>query len=319
MILFKKLAKTTFLFSLILTIVSCNNKNELGIYVTLQGSDKVENTQNKLTWDIPTAHYNAISQNGKHLLVSSISEPTAHLFDVHKNKLLKSFHVGSTPQGVAISPDNKWGIAISEDENSITIIDIKKLQAVKTIAIGKVPHNVIFTKDGQTAYVTLQGEGKIAVVNMKTQEKVEEYILDGMDTPHNLDITADEQTLWIRDFVGNVAAFDLQTKTVLAIIPVSTGHSGIDIISSERYVFAGGIVDKTIDVIDPTTYKVIKKIEVGQGSHGVRSNKAGDLVYVTVTGTGKIAVIDTNTLEVKEFIDTQGVFPFWVAVSDNPQ
>lgn len=318
MSIFKKIIKPVFLFSLIF-IISCSNEKETGIYITLQGSDKVENIQNKLTWDIPTAHYNTISQDGRYLFVSSISEPTAHLIDIKKNKLLKTFHVGSTPQGVAISPDNQWGIAVSQDENSITIIDIKTLEIVKTIPIGKVPHNIIFTKDSQTAYVTLQGEGKIAVVNMKTHEKVEEYILNGMDTPHNLDITADEQTLWIRDFVGNVAAFNLQTKEISPIIPVSTGHSGIDIISGESYVFVGGIVDNTVDVIDPTTYKVVKKIDVGQGSHGVRSNKAGDLVYISVTGTGKIAVIDTHTLEVKEYIDTQGNFPFWVAISDNPQ
>ncbi len=315
--IFEKYIKTIFLFSF-LFIVSCNNKSEPGIYIALQGSNKVENIQNKATWEVPSAHYVTISQNGKYLLVSSLSEPTAHLIDLQKNELLKTFQVGSTPQGVAISPDNKWGIAVSQDENTITVIDIEGLKAVKKISIGKVPHNVIFTKDGQTAYVTLQGEGKIAVVDMKTQEKVEEYILDGMDTPHNLDITADEHTLWIRDLIGSVAAFDLQTKEILAIIPVSIGHSGIDIIKGGRYVFAGGIVDETVDVIDPTTYKVIKKIDVGQGSHGIRSNKAGDLVYVSVTGTGKIAVIDTQTLEVKEYIDTQGKFPFWVAISDNP-
>lgn len=316
--LIERFIKTIFLFSF-LFVISCNNKSETDIYITLQGSDKVENIQNKLIWDVPTAHYNAISPNGKYLLVSSISEPNAHLFDVQKNELLMTIQVGSTPQGVAISPDNRWGIAVSQDENSITIIDIKNLEKVKTLTIGKEPHNVVFSKDSQTAYVTLQGEGKIAVVNMKTREKVEEYILEGMNTPHNLDITADEQTLWIRDFIGNVASFDLKTKELSALIPVSTGHSGIDIISSERYIFAGGIVGKTVDVIDPVTYKVIKKIDVGQGSHGIRSNKAGDLVYVSVTGTGKIAVIDTDSLEVKEYIDTQGDFPFWVAVSGNPQ
>lgn len=316
--IFQKTIKAIGLLSFTL-LISCNDKNEFGIYTTLQGSDKVENIENKLTWDIPTAHYNAISPNGKYLLVSSISEPTAHLIDLQKNALLKTFEVGSTPQGVAISPNNRWGLAISQDENSISFIDIKNLEKVKTIEIGKVPHNVIFTKDGQTAYVTLQGEGKIAVINMKTQEKLNEYIVEGMDTPHNLDITADEKTLWIRDFVGNVAAFDLQTKETLALIPVSKGHSGIDIISDESFVFAGGIVDETVDVIDPNTFKVIKKINVGRGSHGVRSNKAGDLVYISVTGTGKIAVIDTHTLEIKEQIDTQGNFPFWLAISDNPQ
>lgn len=296
---------------------SCG-KNKDAIFVTLQGSDKVENIENKDSWTIPTAHYVAISPNGNYLLVSSITEPNVHLLDMKTGQLLNSFEVGPVPQGVVIGPDNQYGIAVSQDDNSVTIIDIKARQKVKTIAIGKVPHNAIFTKDGKRAYITLQGEGKLAILDMEALEKIDEFSVEGLAYPHNLDFSEDEKTIWVRDFEGKVAAVDVATQKVLAVIPVSASHSGIDVIASGRYVFTGGIGGTTVDVIDPKTFEVVKKIEVGPGSHGVRSSPNGDLVYISVTGTDEVVVIDSHALEVVKTIPTAGNFPFWIAVSGNP-
>ena len=84
-----------------------------------------------------------------------------------------------------------------------------------------------------------------------------------------------------------------------------------------RYVFAGAIADHVVDVIDPATFKVIKRIDVGQGPHGVRASRDGRWAYVGVTGTDKIAVIDVNTLEVVQQIPSHGKLPFWVSVTGN--
>ena len=72
-----------------------------------------------------------------------------------------------------------------------------------------------------------------------------------------------------------------------------------------------------VDVIDPATFKVIKQIEVGQGPHGVRASADGRWLYVGVTATDKVAVIDTHSLEVVRQIDTHGKLPFWIAVRGN--
>jgi YVTN family beta-propeller protein len=62
---------------------------------------------------------------------------------------------------------------------------------------------------------------------------------------------------------------------------------------------------------------VVKRIEVGQGPHGVRASRDGRWVYVGVTATDRIAVIDTRTLEVVRQLPTDGKLPFWVAVRGN--
>lgn len=288
------------------------------VYVTLQASNAVEDMRSGNTWSaLDSAHYDAISPDGSRLLVSSATQPEAYLVDTRTGKKLATFKIGPTPQGVAISPDGRWGLAVSAGDGTVAVIDLQKKKLLKTIAVGKTPHNIRFTADGKLAYVTLQGAGAVAIVDMRMLEKTGEFATPGLPHPHNLDLSANDKVLWIRGLVSKVAAVDLKTRKVLAVIPVGLGHAGIDVIPGGRYMFTGAIADHVVDVIDPKTFKVVKRIDVGQGPHGVRASRDGHWVYVAVTGTSKIAVIDTRTLKVVGQIPTHGKLPFWLTVAGN--
>ena len=286
------------------------------VYVTLQGSNKVEILPSGRACDgLPGAHYVAVNPNGSRMLVSSANQPDAYLVDPHDCKKLATFDVGPVAQGVQISPNGRWGLAVSAGNGTVTIIDMRTAKAVATIAVGTTPHNARFTADSKLAYVTLQGAGAVAVVDLQTLKKVSEFPVPGLPHPHNLDLSANGKVLWIRGLVAKVAAVDLATHKVLAVIPVGLGHGGIDVIPDGRYVFAGAIADHVVDVIDPKTFKVINRIDVGQGPHGVRAGRDGRWVYAGVTGTNKVAVISTKTLDVVKQIPVGGTIPFWIAVA----
>ncbi|MGY0797523.1 YncE family protein [Lysobacter sp. A286] len=288
------------------------------VYVTLQTSNAVESMPAGDTWGALTgAHYNTISADGTRMLVSSKDLPEAYLVDAHSGKKLTTFEIGPTPQGVAISPDGRWGLAVSAGNGTVAVIDMEAQSLVKSIDVGEVPHNARFTADGKLAYVTLQGGTGVAVVDMQTLTKIDEIPVPGIRGPHNLDLSADGKTLWVRDLVGKVAAVDIKSQKVLAVIPVGLSHGGIDVIPGGRYVFTGAIADHLVDVIDPATLKVVKRIDVGQGPHGVRASHDGRWVYVGVTGTDKVAVIDTRTLEIVKQVPTHGELPFWITVVGN--
>lgn len=139
--------------------------------------------------------------------------------------------------------------------------------------------------------------------------------MPGLPHPHDLDLAANGKILWIRGLVAKVAAVDLATHKVLAVIPVGLGHAGIDVIPGGRHVFTGAIADHVVDVIDPKTFKVVKRIDVGQGPHGVRASRNSRRVYAGVTGTNKVVVIDTRMLDVVKQIPVSGTIPFWFAVA----
>ena len=70
-------------------------------------------------------------------------------------------------------------------------------------------------------------------------------------------------------------------------------------------------------VIDASTLKVVKKIKVGFGPHGVRASKDNKYLYASVTADDKVYVIDIDKLEVVKEFKVES-FPFWVAVNGNP-
>jgi YVTN family beta-propeller protein len=286
------------------------------VYVTLQGSNQVEILPGGKTCDgLPGAHYVAVSPDGSRMLVSSANKPEAYLVDAHDCRKLATFDVGPVTQGVQISPNGHWGLVVSAGNGTVTIIDMHTAKAAKTLDVGKTPHNARFTANSKLAYVTLQGAGAVAVVDMQTLKEAGEFPVPGLPHPHNLDLSANGEILWIRGLVAKVAAVDLATHKVLAVIPVGLGHAGIDVIPGGRYVFTGAIADHVVDVIDPQTFKVIKRIDVGQGPHGVRASRNGRWVYVGVTGTNKVAVIDAEKLDIVKQIPVGGTIPFWIAVA----
>lgn len=288
------------------------------VYATLQTSNAVESMPTGKLWHaLTSAHYDAVSPDGKYLLVSSKDAPEAYLVDAYSGEKLANFEIGPTPQGVAFSPGGHWGLAVSAGNGTVAVIDIKARKLIKTVAVGKVPHNIRFSADGKLAYVTLQGGTGVAVVDVSSWKKIDEIPVPGIKGPHNLDLSADGTTMWVRGLVGKVAAVDIKSRKELAVIPVGLGHAGIDVIPGGRYVFTGAIADHVVDVIDPATFKVIKRIDVGQGPHGVRASQDGRWVYVGVTGTDKVAVIDTRTLDVVKQVSTHGKLPFWIAVVGN--
>lgn len=288
------------------------------IYTTLTKANAVEEmaTSSNLD-DLPTAHYDAISADGKLLMVSSTDRPESYLVDAQTGKRLATYEIGKVPQGVAISPDERWGMAVAAGEDTVSIIDLKTRKLVKTITVGKTPHNIRFTRDSRIAYVTLQGGTGVAVVDMSSLKKVDEISVPGIKGPHNLDLSPDEKTLWVRDFVGKVAAVDIAAHKVKAVIAVGLGHGGIDVTPGGKYVVTGAIADHIVDVIDPKTMKVIKRVDVGHGPHGVRASADGRWIYASVTGTNQIAVIDANTLDVVKQVPTKGDVPFWISVVGN--
>lgn len=288
------------------------------VYVTVTKADAVEEMATSRKLDgLPTAHYDAISADGKLLMASSTDQPEAYLSDAQSGKKLATYKIGKVPQGVAISPDGRWGMAVAAGEDTVSVIDLKTQKLVKTIMVGKTPHNVRFTRDSRIAYVTLQGGTGVVVVDMSSLSKVDEIPVPGVKGPHNLDLSPDEKTLWVRDFVGKVAAVDIASRKEKAVISVGLGHGGIDVTPEGKYVVTGAIADHVVDVIDPKTMKVIKRIDVGQGPHGVRASADGRWIYASVTGTNTIAVIDANTLEVVKQVPTDGEVPFWLSVLGN--
>lgn len=286
-------------------------------FITMKKSGTVETFPGEVVWEGgPNMLYDAITPDGKMLLATSPSENTVYILDTATGKQLAVVPVGKAPKGVKVTPDGKFAYVSNQGSADVSVVDLASYKVVDAIKVEEGPHNVRFTRDGSLAYVTLQGGAGIGVIDTGKRKMVRVIPVPGITGPHNLDLSADEKTAWVRDFVHNVAVLDLASGKVRKVIKVGNGHGGIDVSPDGRYVATAAIGDRIVSVIDPKTLSVTN-IEVGDGPHGIRASKDSRWIYVTLTNENTVAVINTASMKVEKKI-TVGEFPFWVAVSGNP-
>lgn len=287
------------------------------VFISMKKSAEIETFPQEVIWKGgPNMLYTAITPDGKVVLSTSPSTNTVYLFDAQSGKQLAVLKVGKAPKGVKVSPDGKVAYISNQGSANISVVDISKRQVVDTIKVEKGPHNARFTRDGKLAYVTLQGGAGIAVINTASRKMIRVIPVPGITGPHNLDLSKDEKTAFVRDFVHHVAVLDLKSGKVKKVIKVGNGHGGIDVTPDGRYVATAAIGDKFISVIDSKTLET-NNIEVGNGPHGIRASKNNQWIYVSITKDNTVVVIDTKTMKVVKKISV-GAFPFWVAVQGNP-
>jgi YVTN family beta-propeller protein len=264
----------------------------------------------------PNMLYTALTPDGKTLLSTSPSTASVYVFDTKTLAQRAIIKVGKAPKGVKVTPDGKFAYVSNQGSNDISIIDLALLKNIAKIDVPAGPHNVRFTQKGDIAYVTLQGGAGLGVVDTKLRKIIKVIPIAGIIGPHNLDLSMDEKTAYVRDFVHHVAVVNLVSEQVEKIITVGSGHGGIDVAPNGKFVATAAIGDSVISIINPKTLTV-KNIEVGKGPHGIRASKDSQWLYVTLTGENMIAVINTKTMKVDKKIAVEKL-PFWLAVKGNP-
>ena len=285
-------------------------------YISMKKDATMQNFPQQQTWTGgPNMLYNALTPNGKMVLSTSPSTGSVYVFDAKSGKQLAIIKVGKAPKGVKISPDGKIAYISNQKSNDISVVDLNTLNVAYTIKVGKGPHNARFTKNGKIAYVTLQGGAGLGVIDVKERKMIKVIPIAGITGPHNLDLSKDEKTAFVRDFVHNVAVLDLITGKVKKVIKVGNGHSGLDVTPDGKYAIAGAIGDTFLSVIDTKTLNV-QKIDLGTASHGIRASKNSKWLYVTLPKANTIAVINLDTMKIAKKIAV-GKFPFWIAVQGN--
>jgi YVTN family beta-propeller protein len=287
------------------------------VFVTMKEGGSVQAFPSGRVWKGgPAMLYDAITPDGKRLLVTSPKKNALYVFETDSGKELAVIHVGRAPKGVKVSPDGKVAYVANQGSASISVIDLRKLVLRTTIAVKDGPHNMVFGPGGRLAYVTLQGGAGIGVIDTETEKLMRVIPVPGIKGPHNIDISSDDQMAYVRDIVNHVAVVELKTGRVMKIIEVGSGHGGIDLSPDGRFVVTGAIGDDYISIIGTKTFGV-RKIKVGSGPHGVRASRDNRWIYVAVTKDDVVAVIETKTMKVVKKIPV-GRFPFWLALRGNP-
>jgi len=209
-------------------------------------------------------------------LSGSVLSGSVSVIDTTTNTVVATILVGTSPSGVAITPDGTR-VYVTNIFNSISVIDAATNTVVATIPSGQLPTGIAITPDGTRAYVVNQ------FVNNQ-----------GKNT---------------------VSVIDTMTNTIIATIPVGLGPSQIAITPNGTRAYVPDQQDSIISVIDIMTNTVVTTIPVA-GTAGIAIRPDGTRAYVTSPGSGTVSVLDTATNTVVATISLgTNQNPFEVAIS----
>jgi len=123
-----------------------------------------------------------------------------------------------------------------------------------------------------------------------------------------LRVSPDGKYVWVQTSAANTnVVLDVATMETVHTTPV--GKEPVQLAfqpGGGRYGLVTHLQDSFVAVLDRESYRVVKRIEVGQPQANASFTPDGATAFVTVTGRDEVAVIDMQELAVAARIKTGG-------------
>ncbi len=217
--------------------------------------------------------------------------------------VVTSIPVGPNPSGIVTSPDQKTLYVAVGGNGTIAVIDRKARTITRRITLpaGAQPYALAITPDGTRLYT-----GEFAVVgsaaiysidlpsgNIKALPTAGSVITQAIVSP-------DGTQVWICNYFGNVYVFDVLTNTLIASLPITGAWNVAFNANGTRAYVTNGIrgTPGAVTVIDPSTFKTITSITVGNTPRNIRVTPSGRHIFVTNYDSNFITQIDAYTNQV---------------------
>ena len=241
--------------------------------------------------------------------ISNEKDNTVSVIDTGTLKVVKTIPVGRRPRGMVLTPDMKRLIVCAGDDNRLDVIDTEKLEVIESHETsGPDPELLDIDHAGKTLYVANEDDGMVTVLEANGTAKGEIQI--GVE-PEGMSVSPDDSIVVATSESTSMAHFiNTSTLKVVANVLVDTRPRVSEFTADGSEVWVTAEVGGTVAIIDAATRKVKHKIsfeipgvrpELIQPM-GVRFTKDGTRAVVALGRANRLALIDTKTYRVLDYI-----------------
>jgi YVTN family beta-propeller protein len=156
-----------------------------------------------------------------------------------------------------------------------------------------------FTPDGRFGFTPERDQDTVSKIDLASRAIVKSVTFPAGSKPYMLRVSRDGKEVWVQTAAANTnVVLNADDLSTLATEPV--GRSAITNAWSPdgRYSLITHANDNFVSVFDATTYREIKRVDVGGGSTSLGFTKDGKTAFISVTAANTVAVIDLARLEV---------------------
>ena len=250
------------------------------------------------------------------LLVANKGEHTLGIVDPDAGRQLAAVpEDGITGHEVIASPDGRTAYVPiygnsgvgkpGTDGQTLAVIDIATRKLIHTIDFGwpARPHCAKFGPKNGMLYISAELTESIDVFDPRTQ-RIVGTIPTGQPESHMFAITQDGKRAYTANVgPGTVSAIDLETKKVLAVIPISKETQRISLSIDDKFAFTADQTTPRIAVVDTATNTVKTWVDLPASAYGTAPTLDGRWLVVAMIGPSKVGVIDLKTMKLVRTID----------------
>jgi YVTN family beta-propeller protein len=220
------------------------------------------------------------------------------LIDMQTRQVTKTIPVGKEPHHLMMTPDQKTLLIANAAGNDVVLMN-----PVSGEITGRVP-NII-----DPYQIGYSPNHKWFVANGNRLDRVDIYAANGADlklaktiklakTPSHIAFTADSKIAFITlQDSSELAAIDLETQTVLWVMPTGKVPAGLWMTPGDQYLLVGITGEDNVQVIDWKNRKEVKRIFTGKAAHNFRPLGDKKHVFVSNRIASTISMINMQTLE----------------------
>jgi PQQ-dependent catabolism-associated beta-propeller protein len=182
--------------------------------------------------------------------------------------MTRSLNPGPDPETLGLSPSGKTVYIANEDDSMLSMLDFETGKPVGRIAVGIEPEGVAISSDESIGVVVSESSSMAHFFDPRTQKLTANVLVD--TRPRVVVFSPDEKQVWVSSEVGGtVAVINAATKEV-----------------ERKISFAVPGVRR--EYIQPEGIRFVKELGV---------------TFVALGRANHVAVIDTNTYQVKGYIE----------------
>ena len=269
-----------------------------------------------------------VAKDEDNVYVTNSSDGTVSIISIVYSALIKSFNVGNSPRGVAVSSDGLFIYVANNSDDTLSIIDISN-NSQSTIDVGDGPLGAAMSPDDAYLYVTNNLDNSLSIISLDSNELFvtlsNHYYIDyyndtddiAFDEPYGVTVSPDGYYVFVVNS-GNNTLSVLYTGVIYSedddfdwddydpdddeegpyglYEPIEVGNDPrcVAISPDQGYAYVTNYSDNTVSVIDLSDFEVTNTISVGEGPYGISIAPSGDFLYVVNRLSGTVSVIDTD-------------------------
>ena len=201
------------------TFTWTNNTPGIGLAASGSGNIPsfiaVNNTGSPVTATITVA-----PQPSSFAYINNVNDNTVSVINTSLNKVVATIPVGTSPFGIAVSPDGNLVYIVNYGSSNISVVSTSTNKVISTMPTNGIPGGICISSDGKTIYLSIPEKNLITVIDAVSNAVIA-TVQVGVD-PDGICISPDGSMVYVEN-AGSSSVSVVSTATNSLITSISTG------------------------------------------------------------------------------------------------